>query len=83
MNLQVWRNLLWVHAMYCESCIVHLGIVLGCCECVLCSCSFLDFLSLSSCFDLNVKCCYGCEGFTHPLGREEKSRVKGLVGLEI
>ena len=26
--------------------------------------------------------CYGCEGFTQHLGREEKSRVKGLVGLE-
>ena len=25
---------------------------------------------------------YGCEDFTHPLGREDKSRVKGLVGLE-
>ena len=24
------------------------------------------------------ECCYGCEGFTDPLGREEKSRVKGL-----
>ena len=34
-------------------------------------------------FDFNVKCCYGCEGFTHPLGREEKSRVKGLIGLGI
>ena len=28
------------------------------------------------------ECCYGCEGFTHPLGREEKSRVKGIVGLK-
>ena len=27
-------------------------------------------------------CCCGCEGFTHPLGREEKSKVKGLFGLE-
>ncbi len=25
---------------------------------------------------------YGCEDFTHFFGREEKSRVKGLVGLE-
>ena len=34
-------------------------------------------------FDWNVKCCYGCEGFTHPLRREEKSRVKGLINLGI
>ena len=33
--------------------------------------------------NLIVKCCYGCDGFTHPLGREEKYKVKGLVGLEI
>lgn len=26
--------------------------------------------------------CYRCEGFTHPLGRAEKSKVKGIVGLE-
>ena len=25
---------------------------------------------------------YRCEGFTHPLGREDKSKVKGIVGLE-
>ena len=31
---------------------------------------------------VHVYCC-GCEGFTHPLGRKEKSRVKGLVGLEM
>ena len=24
---------------------------------------------------------YGFKDFTHPLGREDKSRVKGLVGL--
>ena len=43
---------------------------------------FLDFLLEDPCLDLKFKCSYGFEGFTHPLGREEKSRVKGLVGLE-
>ena len=41
--------------------------------------SFLNLLVL----ELNVKCCYGCDRFTHPLGREDKSRVKSLVGLEV
>ena len=44
-------------------------------------CIFTDLL-LFIFHDFVHEFCYGCEGFTHPLGREEKSRVKGLVRLE-
>lgn len=41
----------------------------------------IDFLSLIFfIFDMSVV--HGCDDFGHPLGREEKSRVKGLFGLE-
>ena len=64
--------------------IVNLCIVLWWCDFALCFMKFRDFSFFNLLvLELNARCCYGCEGFTHPLGREEKSRVKGLVGLEI
>ena len=39
------------------------------------------FLSCSCLFVFYRSVVHGCEELTHPLGREEKSRVKGLVGL--
>ena len=63
---------------------VDVGIVFWWYEFALCFTKFNCFYFLNLLvLELNVKCCYGCEGFTHPLGREEKSSVEGLVGLEI
>ena len=51
---------------------------------MLCCVYSLVVLVLASCllllFDRIVV--YGCEDFTHPLGREEKFRVKELIGLD-
>ena len=41
----------------------------------------LHFLSLKFSYFFGVLNVNGCEDFTHPLGREEKPWVKGLVGL--